>query len=422
MGVKNRLAQLRSGARTLWKDTGGQSLMMFGLLAVPLCGAVGIGLDVAQWTVWKRQLHSAADAAALAGATANAEGKNVDNAVKRSLALNNLRSFTTKAIENAPSTGAYKDDATAVRVVLETTEKLSFSGMFLKTTPTLTAEATAIAANEVANCVITLDTSGTGLTISGSATVDMDCGLSSNSDADVTSSDPVSAGAISAVGTVNTGGGLSADTKINTGIEAVADPMASKVPDLSTATPCTSSAWPLVKSNWTATPGCYNGIQIQSGITTLPAGTYYIGEKGISIASGATLKGTGVTLVFTNFSSPFNSTKVGTFSAAGGATIQLSAPTSGTWEGILMYQDSRTAEKSTMSMTVTGNTLSAYEGTIYAPSNEVKFTGNSSMSTPCMQIVAKYASFEGNTSVSNTCPAGSGASSFGGSVLLRLVE
>ena len=421
MGLKNRLAKLRSGARNLWKDTGGQSLMIFGLMAVPLCGAVGIGLDVAQWTVWKRQLHSAADAAALAGATARAEGKNVDQAVKRSLALNNLRTFTTKAIENAPTTGSYKGDTTAVRVVLETSQQLGFSGMFLKKTPALQAEATAIAANEVANCVITLDTSGTGLTISGSATVDMDCGMSSNSNADITSSDPVSAGAISAVGNINTGGGLSTDTKLNPGIQPVADPMASKVPDLSTALPCTSNYWPLVKSNWTASPGCYNGIQISGGIVTLAPGVYYIGEKGIKIAAGATLQGTGVTLVFTSFSSPFNDTKVGSFDANGGATIKLSAPTSGTWAGILMYQDRRAAYKSTQSMNVTGNTLSAYQGVIYAPSNEVKFTGNSSMSTPCMQIVAKYASFEGNTSVSNSCPAGSGASSFGGNVLLRLV-
>ncbi|GAA4641733.1 pilus assembly protein TadG-related protein [Pontixanthobacter gangjinensis] len=422
----NASQKSRRSLQSLLKDVRGNTLAVFGLSLLPLLGTVGIGIDIAQWVVWKRQLHSAADLGALAGARALADKHNPDKATQESLAHNALRSFTTDAVQSPPSVGKYKDDTNAVRVVLSTKQALPFSSLFLSTAPTIRASAVALNAQEVPNCVITLDTSSTGVTISGSSRVVMSCGLASNSNFDATTSDYIDVGALSAVGIVNTGGAVSADTKVNDGIDAVADPYAGKLPLPNAQSSCSPNSWPLIKASTTINPAtsgnCFLGLQITGGTTTLMPGVYLIGEKGISIAAGATLKGTGVTLIFTSTASPFNDRKVGTFDAAGGATVQLSAPTTGTYAGVLMYQDPRTPDTARNYLNVTGNSSSSFQGSIYAPSVGVKFTGNSSMVTDCLQIVALYAAFEGNTDITNKCPSGSGASSFGGGGAVRLVE
>ena len=130
--------------------------------------------------------------------------------------------------------------------------------------------------------------------------------------------------------------------------------------------------------------------------------------------------GDGVTLVFTNTSSPFNANKVGTFDAMGTSNVQITAPDTGDYAGILMHQDSRTPLSNANRLFVTGDNDSEFEGTIYSPSNQVTFSGNSSMTTDCLQIVAQYITFTGNTSVSNTCQPGRGVVSFSGAQVLRL--
>ncbi|MDC0887311.1 pilus assembly protein TadG-related protein [Altererythrobacter sp.] len=417
----------RSRLAGLWADRSANALAIMGLSMVPLVGAVGVGVDVTQWILWKRELHTAADLGALAGARALADSQPVVQAVNSSLGFNDIRTFTTEAIENAPTSGPFAGDTDKVRVVLSTSKPLPFSGMFMASPATIRVEATAENGRTVPNCVITLDTAGTGVEIVGSASITMDCGLASNSNLSATSSDPIIAGALSAVGAISQGGNIDSDTAINEGVAPIADPFAGKLPTPDAQSSCAPNSWPLVKSDWTINPAlhgnCFEGLQINKGVTvTLMPGTYLIGEKGISVAGGATLKGAGVTLIFTSTASPFNSGKVGSFNAAGSSTIQLSAPTSGTYEGVLMYQDPRTPDDNKNWLKITGNSSSNFEGAIYAPSVGVKFTGNSGMNTNCMQIAALYASFEGNTDVTNTCPSGAGAAAFGGGGTVRLVR
>jgi hypothetical protein len=45
------------------------------------------------------------------------------------------------------------------------------------------------------------------------------------------------------------------------------------------------------------------------------------------------------------------------------------------------------------------------QGAIYFPSQEVQFTGSSTMDTKCIQIVARTVTFTGNNFIQNDCPA-----------------
>ena len=174
--------------RSLRKNVQGNVMTLMGLSMVPLVGTVGLAVDGAQWITWKRELRSAADAGAIAGANALKNGSDVDTAVRRVLAHNTQRSYTINAIETPPTVGKFAGDTSMVRVVLSTQQALPFSSMFLSTAPMISVEAVAQASNEVVNCMIALAPSGTALSITGSASITMNCGLASNSDMDATAS------------------------------------------------------------------------------------------------------------------------------------------------------------------------------------------------------------------------------------------
>ena len=409
--------------RSLRKSTQGNVMTLMGLSMVPLVGTVGLAVDGAQWITWKRELRSAADAGAIAGANSLKNGGDataVDAAVRKVLGYNTQRSYTINAIETPPTAGQFAGQQGFVRIVLSTQKKLPFSSMFLSATPTISVEAVSQASSEVVNCMIALATVNSALTITGSASVNMNCGLQSNSNLDATSSDSIKAGALSAVGVVNEGNSITSDTAVNNGAASASDPFAGLFGDPSQV----CSSWPLISgANNTLSAGCYKGIQVQANAKlTLNPGTYYLGEKGLSIGGNATVTGDGVTLIFTNTSSPFNSAKIGTFSAQGTSTVQLTAPTTGTYAGIIIYQDSRTPLGSGVNsgFSVTGDSNSTFDGAIYAPSTKVTFTGNSGMTTDCLQIISQYIAFSGNTSVSNSCPSGRGVVSFTGDKFLRM--
>ena len=415
-----------SAIRRVLSDTSGNAMMFFAAALVPMMGCVGLAIDAAQWVLWKRQLHSAADLGALAGARALADKNNVSVAVRRSLSHNEYRSFVIDAIENAPTVGTFKDDDTKVRVVLSVSKALPFSGMFLKNPPKVSVQAIAENAKTVPNCVIALDNADTALSIAGSASVDMNCGLASNSNLDATSSDLINAGALSAVGTVNAGAAVTADTAINSGVSAEGDPVAGRLPTLSIPSPCNAYFTNGSKAVETISPGCYAGITVRGNLTLSP-GVYYIDGGSVTVNAGAILKGNGVTIIYTN-SDPSASASIGKFTAKGSSIVNLSASTSGDYAGILMYQDGRATTGDKLFLTGTSGTdtgggplRSSYEGTIYTPNGAAEFSGNSSIDTPCMQIVAWQVNFIGNTSVTNNCPSGSGSAAYGGYGSIRLV-
>jgi len=138
-----------------------------------------------------------------------------------------------------------------------------------------------------------------------------------------------------------------------------------------------------------------------------------------------------VVLIFTNSGSAPAGTDFGRFKANGTSMVELSAPSSGTYAGVLMYQDRRATPSNSTTFFVAGNSgtdnqakaVSSYiKGSIYTPGTYTTMTGNSSLDTDCMQLVAERVTFTGNTTIENTCAPGSGAKAYGGTKITRLVE
>jgi Flp pilus assembly protein TadG len=404
--------------KRLWRDRRGNALVIAGAALPLLVGSAGLATDTIQWTMWKRQLQRAADSGAFAGVYGKIQGQVVTDAVNRDLFHNNKVGInTTVSTENSPSSGPYAVDPNAVRVTLSVQKRLGFSAIFMSTVPTITATATATIVPNGEYCVISLEnTSVTGIAATGNATVDMGCGMATNSTsltaAVATGGSAVLASPIGAVGGINSSNNWGPNTVLLPFSPAQNDPFASVTP----TTPTGSCPNVNVGPNTTVTlnPGCYGNMTFQ-GTVHLNPGVYVLDGGSLKINAQAKVYGMGgVTFVLTTRTN--NASQIGNVDINGGAEVQLTAPDSGPYKGLIIYQDRRAVDGNNANTTnlINGNSNSIYHGSFYFPNQKTTFNGTSGMQTECMQLVARRVEFSGNTNIQNSCPPGSGSKSFQG--------
>ena len=109
----------------------------------------------------------------------------------------------------------------------------------------------------------------------------------------------------------------------------------------------------------------------------LACGTYVISGGAFSVQGGSTLTAAGPVLIYLSGSSAY-------VNIANGATVTLTAPTSGTYEGILFYQD-RTVASPTASTFAGGATMNL-SGSLYSP-NALLNINNGSTTAPTGALV-----------------------------------
>jgi hypothetical protein len=421
---------LKAAFKKLWNSERGNALIIMGASLPLVMGAAGLASDTIQWALWNRELQRAADSAAIAGVYAVAKSYDVEDAVNTDLAHNNhVADFTVDTdIQHAPTAGGYTADVNAVRVELEAEKQLSFSSMFMTAAPTIHATATATIVPTGDYCVVSLEsTSTTGISVGGTADVDLGCGMITNStsmDAAVAfGSSDVDASPIAAVGGIDASDNWSDDVQLLPFTLAQEDPFASIDPP----TPSSCSNFPNNNPGSTldlsAQTGviCYKSDMDIKGDVTLGAATYVLDAADLNINNtGAKLSCNGCTIILTSSTASTNPSSIGNVTFNGGAEIDLVAPSSGTYAGISLYQDRR-AENCNNCNNVNGNSNSSFQGAFYFPSQELIFTGTSGMTTTCVQMVARRVTFSGTSAISNVCPGGSGAHSFEGRSV-RLVE
>lgn len=437
---------MRKLFKKLWNDERGNALIIFGASLPMIMGAAGLASDTIQWALWKRELQRAADSAAIAGVYAKVQGASYSSAVTTDLARNNdIAGITINtSATSAPSAGAYTSDANAVRVSLQAKQQLSFSSMFMTATPTVTATATATIVPSGDYCVISLEsTATTGISVGGTASVDLGCGMITNSTsmeaAIAFGSSTVDASPIAAVGGLDAGDNWGDDVQLLPFTMAQADPFANINPPSPSGCQKFDNYLPVGqenKNNGTVDlstvhsgGGTYcikeNGgspasLQIQGDVTLGPA-TYVLDATSLKMSSSsAKLKCNGCTIILTSSTAATDSTSIGGVDMSGGE-IDLIAPSTGTYKGISIYQDRRAQNSSSAKNIINGNGFSSFQGAFYFPNQEFQFAGNTGMTTQCVQMVARRVTFTGTSAISNTCPAGSGASSFKGQTV-RLVE
>jgi Flp pilus assembly protein TadG len=391
--------------KRLWKDRGGNALLLAGAAMPIVVGAAGLATDTIQWTLWKRELQRAADSAAFAGVYAIAQDATVTTAVDADLVRNHKTGVALMAgyPEIAYPTSA--DWENGVQVTIAIQKALGFSSLFMSGPPTILASATAAMVDDGNYCVVALESStATGITIGGSSSANLGCGAISNSKSQTASvstngnaynfvADPVAA----------VGGMPSSITGVTTLLPhhmAMKDPFAG---DYSTGIPAGMNCQNFQQHSYNVgtgqsavkhlTPGCFTGFAPNGSDTYhMDPGVYYLNNTGFTLNGNDTLIGTGVTIILTG-------TSPGSISVNGNSSVQLSAPTTGAYANMLFIQALNATANNVNN--INGSAASSYDGAIYFPKGQITFDGSSGSITKCAMVVAKQVVFSGNTNLQN---------------------
>ena len=406
---------LHSEVRQFLRSCAGNVAIMSTLMMPILVGFAGLGIETAMWYQRQREIQGAADIAAYGAALVRRSGGSASDATTSATAdavTNGWRqAIGTIAVNSPPSSGAHQN-ARSVEVILTESHTPILTRIYLGNAPiVITARSTATAEDSGPACILGLNTSAAStVRFWGNSSATMNnCNVASNSTH--ASGFELGGSADLTVPCVYSSGGSSTDsglmlTQCADVVEEhppVADPYAS-VPAPSPIPSCGNMP------NGGPSPGnCYTGMTFNNGTTTLQAGTYIISGGELRINGNATVNGTGVMFYLTNGA---------TVRIMGGASMNLSAPTSGTHAGLLFFGDRTQA---TATNRINGNSTTVLQGAIYFPSQDVEFQGNFSGNYGCLQVIADKVNYTGSATFNNNC-AGTGVKTISVSGDVMLVE
>ena len=379
------------------RDESGQAVVMGALCMALLLGFVSLGVEIGMLFAQQQALQTAADSAAITGAQEINYG-DVESAAKADAAQNGYTdgvNNVTVTVSTPPADGPNATAAGFVEVIVSKQQRTWFMGLAGKSSMTVTARSVATLA-PAQNCMYALNSTGTDVNISNGADIDLTgCNIygasSGSTDFSASGGAKVTASNILMVGGSSVSGGAKVLPTPTTGVTAVSDPLAYLSPPSFSASSCvanpnigygTHSIGP--SSGGTI---CYNGLSVGGGGTlTLDPGLYIINGT-LSFGGGASISGTGVTF----YLPPGAALSIGN-----GADEVLAAPTSGTYNGILFYQD----RSNTTTEDLEGGTNSSFQGILYFPKANFTFE-NGTSTTTYASIIAGSLTFKGGTKLQN---------------------
>jgi hypothetical protein len=394
----------RRAVRQILADRSGAAAILIALSLPVIIGGFGMGAEVGLWMFNQRKLQNAADVAAYAAATELRAGRPAETILAAAVGAAERTGYREARgemqVRTPPTTGAFTGNPNSVEVVLEEDLPRLFSGLFAEgAVPTL-GRAVAQISGGNQTCVLALDeTAHGGVTFIGNAnSILVGCNVHANSLEEdsiiIAGSSNVEAGCLSASGMVSqTGGTLSLSDCVAPYEHAdiVPDPYAG-VPVPNTSAACTASPNNNPQSNITIAPGRYCGGLDLKGTINLQPGLYIV-QGSFKINASAKVFGDGVTFYFPG--------TVGV-TLNGSATVDLTAPASGDYKGMMFYFD-RTAPVNTHK--INGTFGAGLDGAIYAKTANIEILGDSGTTVGCTQVVANTIKFSGNSSVSMDCSA-----------------
>lgn len=388
--------------RSFLAETAGATTVIVATTLPLLLGAAAFGAEAGYWTYRQRQLQQFVDTAAFSGAVDLVEvGKSeVKGTVERSLSVNGFRAdIGTVAVETPPGSGPYagKD---AVHVSAEENWPRFFSAVFFQDPVKIVARATALAQASGEACMLALDASApSSIKITGTANVTLlGCSAVSNSVAStsfsVSGSGNIVADCASAAGGISSTPAGIILTECAAPRERIAplpDPYAD-VAEPSVSGSCKKpdkfGGNPAAIHN--ITPGRYCGLDMKRTVNLAP-GTYVIDGGDLSISSTALVNGSGVTFFLTNGA---------TLDINGAASVNVSAPTSGPYSGLVVFAD---RSGTPLTHKLNGSAAAIFTGAVYMPNDHVEVRGTNAAGGGCMQMIARTLDYRGTAGLGIAC-------------------
>lgn len=405
------------------RDESGQTLILFVLALGVLLGMAAMTIDVGLAYVARRDMQNAADAAALAGADAILEGQSSVLAANaaRDLALqngyDNAAADVTVTINVPPTSGPHSGDSDFIEVFIAHPIDTILASAVGKTTPfDVSARAVAgIDRTPKPYSIITLSqTACQSMQFNGQVHLTIiDAGTLTNSECTV--------GAFSTNGTINVataanhvvGGwhmtGNSGDVSLPPSRAGhFDDPLIGvPVPTPTSAPVQTCPTYGGPPGTVTLQPGVYDctidpqgqwGLQFEPGdyyITggivingggnvSFGQGLYFLQGEGLTITGNGVVTGDGVTFYIDE----------GQVTLTGTSDTQLTAPTSGTYEGIVIFQN-RTL---TSTVNMSGGAIADGWGAVYAAGAQIRLVGNTG--STLHQFISDSFLMDGNSNIS----------------------
>jgi len=370
---------------------GGNVATIFALTLPVVIGGAGLGVETSYWYYSSLKLQAIADAAAYAGALEKIAGSDttaITAAATTSASSNGLGAGTI--VVNTPPASGPNTAKKAVEVILNQNLDRMFTSIFTQTKVPEQARAVALITDASKACVLALNPSASQAALfSGSTSVKLSgCSVMSDSLASdaikIQGSAGVQADCLITVGGVvlNNPPVMVCKSAITQALPA-ADPFAS-LPTPAASNPCQNA------NKSTLKPGTYCSGMNLSGNVSLDPGVYVV-QGNLKINANANISGSGVTIFMSGSS---------TVSINGNATVTLSAPTSGTYSGVLFYGD---RAGSSASSTFNGTATSLLTGAIYFPRQQISYLGNFSGTKGCTQVVADTIQWSGNSTINQDC-------------------
>jgi Flp pilus assembly protein TadG len=446
-------------ARNIRQAREGAVAIHMALIFIAMLGMVALATDIGFALYKHRQMQGAADAAAFGAAIAKSTGYPATFATEAyadaaQVGFVNGANGVTITVNNPPvSPPASATDAAnqaAVQVIITQPQTLPLVGLLYSGAFTLGVQAVATVGSG-SGCALQLSNSANpGVTISNGATVTLKaCGM----DVCSTGSTALSISGGAALKLTDASGNLSSSQSVSVaGTASITNGATiNNVPNSCTSPTCKQSQGACAPSvdpyagvtMPTMPGGCSNGTaksygHSNSGLQTLSPGVwcngvsftndaqillkpgvYYVNGGNFNVGGAVVMNATGVTIVLTGSASDGYSPPYANVTIGNGATVTLSAPTTGATAGILLFGD-RNAPAANTSNFGGGATMNL-TGAIYFPSQTVVFDNGISNPSGCTQLIAGTIQFQGGAQFSNNC-AGTGTSPIGGSGATRLIE
>ena len=249
------------------------------------------------------------------------------------------------------------------------------------------------------DCIYALDPSASGaMNVNGSAELTSACGLYVNSSSGTAltcnghgSSFAYNAPEYDVVGGSGCATSALANAAPNTGVAHISDPLASLPVPNSPPYTCDQTNFQVNAASDTTvvplSPGVYcGGISVKKGTATFAQGTYTLVGGGLSTqntnshidaSAGVLIYNTSGTVGGTTYS-------FAPVSIVANSTAVMTAMTTGTWAGILYFED-RSAPASID--TFSGGAGATYTGTIYGVNSEIDLYGNPNLTSAAYTII-----------------------------------
>jgi parallel beta-helix repeat protein len=246
-------------------------------------------------------------------------------------------------------------------------------------------------ANTLASIFVLNSTLSGALTISGNAAVKVPGAveIESNASAALNASGnaAITAASIQIVGGYQASGNAKLSPAPVTHAATLADPLAQLPAPTGTFT--NRGSVNVSSGSVTLSPGQYSSITISgTAKVTLQPGMYILAGGGLVISGTANVTGSGVFIYNTGSNFPNAGGTFGGIALSGG-TINLSAPTSGTYAGIVLFQ----SRANTRALSLSGNAAFGLTGVVYAPSAQVAVSGNAQLGG---SLIANSLTLSGN--------------------------